>query len=392
VIVHPTDSASNIGALLDAALDYAAHGWSIIPTAGKRPRFGWKDHQRERPGDKLLRDWFGGRFDGISGLAVVLGSVSGGLAVRDFDDLGSYSRWAAAHPRLAATLPTVETGRGRHIYFRGPERFANCGDGEYRGDPRHYCVLPPSRHPSGHTYRWLIPPHGDLPAVDPVKAGLCNREQQRRTERTENTPTTASVLSVALCPSLLQAVEQAIAITLPATPGVRQRCVFRLARQLKGIPALAGAAAGTLRPIVEQWHRLAVPVIRTKPFLETWADFLLAWPRVRVPAGEDAISTAFRRAAATTPPPRATELYGSGPIVLLAALCRELQRLASDGDFFLDCRTAGRLIGVDHTTAWRYLVVLCADGVLAARAKGSKATRKASRFRFIDPEQEGTDQ
>jgi hypothetical protein len=127
-----------------------------------------------------------------------------------------------------------------------------------------------------------------------------------------------------------------------------------------------------------------LPVIRTKPFVETWADFLLAWDRVRVPSGADTIAIAFQQAVTCITPTRATELYGEGPIVLLAALCRELQRIVGGGDFFLDVRTAGRLIGTDHTTAWRYLKVLCADGILRAGAKGSKATGKASRFRFID--------
>src|SRR5207245_3828628 len=97
-----------------------------------------------------------------------------------------------------------------------------------------------------------------------------------------------------------------------------------------------------------------------------------------------AVEMAFKLALADPPPPIAVKLYGEGrpPIVLLATLCRELQRIAGDGEFFLDCRWAGRLIEVDHTTAWRYLKVLCADGVLAAGAKGSRATGKASQFRF----------
>jgi hypothetical protein len=73
-------------------------------------------------------------------------------------------------------------------------------------------------------------------------------------------------------------------------------------------------------------------------------------------------------------------------------LCCELQHIVGDGDFYLDVRSAGRLIGVDHTTAWRWLKVLCADGLLAAGVKGSKATRKASRFRFIDKDQGGKGQ
>jgi len=177
-------------------------------------------------------------------------------------------------------------------------------------------------------------------------------------------------------------VYKAIAGTLPSVEGQRHRCIFRLARHLKGIPSLQNADAKTVRPYVEQWHQLALPVIGTKPFIETWADFVVAWKRVRIPAGQGVIETAFQRAKASTPPAMIVNLYGGGEIVLLAALCWELQRIAGDKEFYLDCRTAGRLIGVGHVTAWRYLEVLKTDGILTAGVKGSKATRKASTFRF----------
>lgn len=167
-------------------------------------------------------------------------------------------------------------------------------------------------------------------------------------------------------PSLLQAAENAIVATLPTMEGERHQCIFRMARHLKSIPSLRSADAGSLRPIVAQWHRRALPAIGTKPFLATWAEFVQAWKRVKAPAGQGAIETAIQRAVASVPRPTVTKLYGEGPIVLLAALCRELQRIVGDGEFYLDCRAAARLIGVDHVTAWRHLDVLCADGVLAA--------------------------
>jgi hypothetical protein len=71
------------------------------------------------------------------------------------------------------------------------------------------------------------------------------------------------------------------------------------------------------------------------------------------------------------------------PLRLLASLCRKLQRQAGDADFFLDCRTAGRLLGVPHNTAWRWLMVLCADGMLRAGEKGSQAKHRASPFRYV---------
>src|SRR5262245_60507560 len=94
---------------------------------------------------------------GVTGLAVVLGSISGGLAVRDYDDAGAYQRWAGDHPELARRLPTVRTGRGFHVYCRGPSRFVATDDGEYRATPGHFVLAPPSRHPTGVIYFWTVP-------------------------------------------------------------------------------------------------------------------------------------------------------------------------------------------------------------------------------------------
>jgi hypothetical protein len=69
---------------LEAALTYTARRWSIIPVSGKRPVSLWKPFQARPADEKTLRRLF--VKEGITGLAVVLGRVSGGLAVRDDDD------------------------------------------------------------------------------------------------------------------------------------------------------------------------------------------------------------------------------------------------------------------------------------------------------------------
>lgn len=182
-------------------------------------------------------------------------------------------------------------------------------------------------------------------------------------------------------------VQQAIGATLPTRQGERYRKLFQLARQLKALPTLADVEARTLRPIVAEWHRRALPVIQTKPFAESWTDFVLMWGKVRFPAGQGAIEAAFAAASRCVPPPAAVALYGddAGPLLLLSGLCQELQRAAGKEPFFLDCRTAGRLLAVPHTTAWRWLVVLRADGVIEEVEKGNQAARRASRFRYHGP-------
>lgn len=50
--------------------------------------------------------------------------------------------------------------------------------------------------------------------------------------------------------------------TLPSEPGQRNKCLFELARFLRGV--VPDASLDELRPIVRQWHSLAEPVISTK--------------------------------------------------------------------------------------------------------------------------------
>ncbi|SMP41625.1 Bifunctional DNA primase/polymerase, N-terminal [Neorhodopirellula lusitana] len=153
-----------MNALLDHALRYHAMGWSIIPVkiGTKEKPISWKRYQTERATESTVRRWC--RKD--VNIAVVSGPVSGGLVVRDFDEAGAHERWAADHGELAASLPTVQTARGHHVYARldEPVRVVHCGDGELRGCGG-YTMLPPSVHPSGQVYRWLREPSGVLPTV-----------------------------------------------------------------------------------------------------------------------------------------------------------------------------------------------------------------------------------
>ncbi len=154
---------------LEHALDYAKRGWSIIPVrndpkTGKKPPATpgrrWKTYQTKAADEDELRRLF--KPSDITGLAVALGSASGGLCCRDFDMEGSYERWAGEYPELANCLPTVITRRGFHVYFLwdGPYPKVKLGDGEFLRQG-HYSVLPPSIHPSGHEYRWHIKPEED---------------------------------------------------------------------------------------------------------------------------------------------------------------------------------------------------------------------------------------
>jgi hypothetical protein len=386
---------------LPAALDYAARGWAVIPTVGKKPRFAWKQYQTERPAKKLIEDWFGGRFDRITGVAVVAGPVSGGLTCRDCDCADAYRHWAAAHPDLAAALPTVRTARGYHVYFRSRvSRLVKLDDGELRGTG--YTLLPPSSHPSGADYHWTVPlPNGPLPMLDPYTAGLANETQRTQEIGVGVIPPAPSMSHPSAssesyggfppAPSASHdAVERAIQETLPAGPGRRHRAVFELARRLKALPPLADADPRSLRPIVQEWHRLALPVIRTKAFEETWLDFQVGWGKVMFPAGAGPLDLVWARALAEAPPPAAAA-YGQDGVRRLVALCYQLQRHAGEGTWFLACRTAESLLGVPYQTTSRWLRLLEFDGLLRRISTGSKAARRANEYRYVVADDPGAD-
>jgi len=387
--------------VLDSALAYHVLGWSIIPIKAGTKKPGcrkWINFQTERPSELQLRKWFAR--DGERGMAVILGDVSGGLVCRDFDTMPSYQHWASEHRDLARSLPTVITSRGRHVYFRSPHRgIRNCGNGELRGAG--YCVLPPSRHPTGSLYQWVTPPPAEpLPEVDVAAAGLLPEryvtESTEKTERTEEYRCHREVEVVSgrqglLAPSctpletgfdeLPTVVQSAIIGSLPTGPGRRNEQVFELARALKAVPFLSDAAGKELRPHVLHWHSLAQPVIRTQPFEETWIDFLRGWKNVKFPKGAEPMVQIAERALILEPPPVAAR-YEQPALRKLVSLCRELQQTAGEGPFYLACRTAGRLLAVDHMTASRWLFLLVSDGILIEVQKGGPRTGKASRYRY----------
>ncbi len=86
-------------------------------------------------------------------IGIIMGANSGGLVVIDIDH---------SPPEelvfLIAQNPTVavQTGRGRHYYYRSKQRLPNLKFdwGELRAKNL-YVVAPPSVHPSGMEYRFL---------------------------------------------------------------------------------------------------------------------------------------------------------------------------------------------------------------------------------------------
>src|ERR1019366_2892505 len=167
-----------------------------------------------------------------------------------------------------------------------PSGYADLGDGEFRGDTKHYVVLPPSHHPSGTVYRWKIPfPDEGLPFLDPVQAGLtkCNTQQLPKPTPHIPTHTHTPTHPHTHCICEQEQIPTLITLTLPSRQGERNRKIFEFARRLKNI--MPHATGKELKPILRKWYELALPVIATKDWEETWNDFIVSWQRIEHPIG-----------------------------------------------------------------------------------------------------------
>lgn len=156
-----------------------ALGFSVIPVGSdKKPLIDWKEFQERFPTEAELEEWFS---DERTNIAIVTGAISG-LAVLDIDGIEgeeSLKKYKLNIP----PAPCVKTGKGFHFYFRykdGIRNFTRRFPGiDLRGEGG-YVLAPPSIHPSGAIYEWIIPLDGDLPELPEWILETKKEEQQER--------------------------------------------------------------------------------------------------------------------------------------------------------------------------------------------------------------------
>ena len=403
--------------MLDVVLSYAGRGWAVFPLwsvkngvctchkrgrcndPGKHPRTS-TGFKKASTNEKVIRRW---RWE-TANIGIATGAVSG-LLVIDIDPRHGGDKTIKALIKELGELPPaprVKTGDGWHLYFLHPGRhvasrndFAQGIDIKADGG---YVIAPPSNHLSGVRYQWEIDPKkAGLPSLpklwlDWVANPQCyredreNKEYRRELKITESTEATTCLVSVENENGPID-FEQLVLKHLPAGPGRRNRQVFELARVLKAVPHLADAGGNDLDQLeqyVRIWHNEGVRrgLIDTEPFEESWIDFLQAWPKVKFPKGSEPMTAIFQRAT-EAPLPEIAKKYDIQGLRLLVALCRELQQAAGQDPFFLACRTAGKLLGVSHIQANRWLFLLAYDGIIELVERGEQSKRRASRYRYV---------
>jgi len=157
---------------LDAALKYFKSGKPVFPTCwtkegvcvfhrpkcehpGKTPLVKWKPYQDNLPSEQEVTEWWTKWPNANIGLAT--GHLSG-IVVIDCDSEEAANRFIEEYPEAKDTRQ-VQTGRGKHFYFKFEEGIRNdagklLGPGiDIRGEGG-FVIIPPSIHANGKSYQW----------------------------------------------------------------------------------------------------------------------------------------------------------------------------------------------------------------------------------------------
>lgn len=155
---------------IDFAKAYAKNGWQSFPCLfrDKKPAVKWTEAATTEI--NMLSGWWD---DTGANIALACGARSGIVVIdidREHDGFYSLADLAREYGDLPIT-PTVKTGNnGEHIYFKHPgfeirNSAGKLGRGiDVRGDGG-YVVSPPSIHPNGKVYEWIVKP-SETPLAD----------------------------------------------------------------------------------------------------------------------------------------------------------------------------------------------------------------------------------
>lgn len=164
---------------------------------------------------------------------------------------------------------------------------------------------------------------------------------------------------------------------MPKDYGQRHKCLFQLARWLKGTEPTASTERQ--RYLVQKWHRDHLHNIKTKDFSITWAEWLTSWNKVKHPYGEQ-LDLCLAKLP-DIPTHISLEDFGEKGKKLFR-ICMALQAQEPAGKpFFISCRFAGDLIDVHFTDAASLLAAFVTKEWLKLVEKGSG--RHASRYLMI---------
>ena len=156
---------ANGNEMLKHALAYASLGWHVIPLRPRRKTpitsHGEKDATTN---PAQIREWWG-KWPGAN---IGIATGPSGLLAIDIDPrhggMNSINALAEQYGRPITNIVAMTDGGGRHFYYRRPvdvksraNAFGLAWPGIDTRGSTGYVVAPPSIHPGGKAYKWILP-------------------------------------------------------------------------------------------------------------------------------------------------------------------------------------------------------------------------------------------
>uniref|UniRef100_A0A7C5RF72 Bifunctional DNA primase/polymerase n=1 Tax=Thermus caliditerrae TaxID=1330700 RepID=A0A7C5RF72_9DEIN len=178
---------------LEWALHYAAMGYPVLPVAHRSkvpvvdPALGLRRGKDDATLDPtLIRTWWSAHPE--AGVAVLPPKE---VLVLDLDSTLGLTTLMLLAPEFRQAPKARSGGGGAHVWFRLPPgspplsasaRVLPSVAADLRGMGRAYLVAPPSLHPTGRPYEWIVPlrPPSDLPLFPQALMGLLRKAAVRR--------------------------------------------------------------------------------------------------------------------------------------------------------------------------------------------------------------------
>jgi hypothetical protein len=332
-------------------------------------------------------------------IGVALGERSGGLVALDVDLDEMVEPFVKANPFLNKTLQT-RASRGRVFWFRMVGDYPRVtqmlktqsgGDcGEWRAGKNAMSIVH-GIHPNGNPYQFvhrakaisvefanIVWPREiiNAPSIETQLAGTEDTDDTKDTEDTDEV--NGWLYSV-------HSIEDALRVSTPTGPRQNYKSALILARAVKALEAQSGQrfTPEQHQNIHKQWLACAARFLRLgQSNGDYFIEYLNAYRLAKYPLGSMVLAQVIEAAKRNPLSPDALPWIDDLDLRFLAAICRELQNMAGDKEFYLGARTVQKIFKHEkHDKGAKWLRVLCVMKVIKEIEKGRG--NRASRYRYI---------
>ena len=164
---------------------------------------------------------------------------------------------------------------------------------------------------------------------------------------------------------------------IPKKIGQRNQKIFELARWLKGEESAASKCRQLY--VVQQWYSTYKHAIGTEDFGVSWAEFQIAWKKVKWPEG--VILKACLDNIKPLPNINGLETYGVKAQYLMQ-VCIALQYHYGSEPFFISVRQAEKICGFHYTHAAAFLQIFVDEGWMEIVEKETAIRARRYRLKF----------